>query len=444
MAENRATILADVPPDVVLPILELLSADRNTLRACALVNRSLLSCARAILYRDIILEHAVFTNVQILGRTLTKDPSLRGLTKSLEIRCSLDMPEAGRPITPDLFPFGFLTNLRTLVLRYVDLQKVDDLFAIISALPKLQRLVCEALLQDIQTFRGVPRGTVTSAEQQQTPHPARIHSPESNSLNLKEIVITNGSWDHGELAISLLLCKHGHAADVLQSLDVSFGDSAMAIVWAPVARAASACLRSLSISMANDARTLRHGQREGAEYLAMLPKEYETYHAYIFDNIVHCGALQFLCLKYYTDSHVWDAGPVLNVFLDTLCDVLERKATPFPALEHLELWMVHRIARGHVGVTEQHRARMAAALLNRQKYPRFARLTLRVRVEVWVYHIEHWSARQYSERVRIEVVEEWKRAFSAFGEAPGVVLDVSVLPSPFRGYRGGTLGRLIL
>ncbi len=229
-----------LPLEIIYQIVDILADDPPTLCACALTGTALVACARTNLYKHIApaFSHQSQQGL-LLSRTLSSNPALGTLVQSLKIseRLCREQPL----LTPELLPFHHLAELRVLTLYLVEISGVDGICAILAALPKLERLVCDSLLD---TTHMIPPETTNE-----------ITSPRSKSRlalfpTLKELSVKHGHWRHAELAERLLLHRPSAIAD-LQSLDVSFGCSSEALAWVPVVRTAGARLRSLSMSMAD-------------------------------------------------------------------------------------------------------------------------------------------------------------------------------------------------
>ncbi|KAI0363794.1 hypothetical protein BV20DRAFT_975195, partial [Pilatotrama ljubarskyi] len=377
--------LSQLPLEIIYHIIGLLEDDVSTLQHCALSNKAMLSCARANLYRNIRFIGYAYRQLQLLSRTLQAEHTLGSLVRSLRISGVSPFGDRGIYtdffLTPDVLPFHLLSQLRELNLHGMQFCHIDDLVAIVGALPALERLVCDALIDDMLPL--LPLEQVgqrifqrSNGLEQPWPDPAQLP-------RLKELVIKNGQhrWEHWTLSKRLLMV-HPVALQGLQLIDVSVGCVAEAAAWVPVIRAASLRLHSLSITMAD--RYYRHAE-------PLLPpdilRQYSSDHAYIVDNVAHCSALRFLRLKSRPDLFAPPEAPQPPSFLEPLCEAFEGRPPLFPAFEHLELWMVDREGRT-VSVTDELAARLASSLLDSQRYPHFRRLSVRIRPQSWLADLQ--------------------------------------------------------
>lgn len=234
-----------LPLEIVYQIVDILADDPPTLCACALTGKALMACVQTNLYKHIAptFSHQSQQGA-LLSRTLSSNPVLGTLVQSLKIseRLYREQPL----LTPELLSFHHLSELRVLTLYLVEVSGVDGIYGIIAALPKLERLICDSLLD--ATSYDLPGPTNEATDPRSKSHPAQFPT-------LKELAMKHGHWRHAELA-EHLLSHNPSAVASLESLDVSFGCSGEALAWVPVVRAAGAHLRSLSLSMADQSPRL--------------------------------------------------------------------------------------------------------------------------------------------------------------------------------------------
>ncbi|KAI0350760.1 hypothetical protein OH77DRAFT_1001993 [Trametes cingulata] len=413
-----------LPLEIIYHVIDNMDDDLPTLRQCALTNKALLACARANLYRHITLNGYAYEKAQLLSRTLRAEPTLGSLIRSLRISRLIYPDGIAHDVylTPDLLPFHLLNELREFTLHWMQLQRVDELITIVAALPRLERFVCDTLVDESPAPLPLEYAAMRALEAENV-----LRRPTADPAlfpRLKELVIKHGPWSHLILAQKLLL-THRTVVEGLHLIDISFGGTGEALAWVPVIRAAGPRLQSLSISMTD--RSARH--TEQALPLDLL-EQYKSDHAYVLDNLSHCSTLRSLRLKYHPHAFAsLDASPPPE-FLESLCETFERHPPPFPLLEHLELWMVDRDGLT-VSVTAELIARLARSLLDRRRYAHFSRLSVRIQPQYWVSHLQVWSTRYNEGRAaRQAMVERWRATFAAFERVPGVVLDVDLLHSP--------------
>ncbi|KAI0653078.1 hypothetical protein C8Q70DRAFT_653074 [Cubamyces menziesii] len=408
-----------LPLDVFFHITEELEDDPTALRHIALTNRSLLSCARPSLYSSITLSDTRgLLRAERLSRTIRAEPKLGELIKSLrisELMCQAPYDSGyfyGVPPTPDLLPFHLLPNLITLDLHSLALrqgpQGIDDLVAIVGALPRLETLLCDTLAQNVH------------------------HGPEEPGMHLgppwhpvlREIVVKDGSWSHWTFATQLLR-SHPRSIERLERVTVSFPDrlSADGLAWIPLIRTAGPRLCVVRISITDTSMRVRHG-RAGSSMITELDA-YRNDHTYVMDNLSQCPALQILQLKYHPDPSTSTGTAQSDGPIEALCEVLERPSPPWPRLERLELWLVDQDG-AMVAMSDELCARLSGALIDKTRYAQFNTLVLRVQSQRW--NERNWyTTALSSEPDRLAVVERWKRVFSAIEREPDVVLDVAAL-----------------
>ncbi|KAI0325068.1 hypothetical protein GY45DRAFT_1375041 [Cubamyces sp. BRFM 1775] len=411
-----------VPTETIHDILDLLTDDRATRCSCAATSRAFLSRAREHLYRDIVLEGHAIERVTSLNDALDSNSALAPLVKTLSLSrfaaVTFHHETRGSPVVlvPDLLPFHRLTCLRALILEEIYLHRPDDLVRIVGQLPQLERLVCDKLIvRSVDAFRPPDEMAVT----------ARPQSMPASFPTLKEFVVRHGTWDHAVVAESFMRDYQG-SVESLESVEISFGGTADALPWAPILRAAGVRLRTVVMSMADHSPTHEGAHAASASsHLFALPPEFPNYHTYLLDNLAHCRSLQSILLKHHPHYTSIFALQSLS-FLEALCATLERRPSPFPALEHLELWSIDRDGCT-VSVSPELSARLARSLLDRETYPAFRRLTVRVLSQFWVYDPDLWPRADTGKRVNAlkdGLVRRWREAFNAFEEAPAVTLEV--------------------
>lgn len=244
--------IAALPLDILYMILEhSLADDPATLRACAQAgNWTLTTCAHTILYRRIVLSdfHTHAAQLPLLARTVASNPSLGALVTILLVTDARGVvpwyPYPGQPLlTPALLPFCRLSQLRVLRLHQIRLLGVGGLLATVAVLPKLECLGCNTLWDR----RACRRNTINDdVDVGLTDIPTCIDL----FPRLKELVISGGHWRHAAFARRLLLDYRVGIAD-LEAIVVYFKQATQALRWVPVIRAASATLRTLSVSMSD-------------------------------------------------------------------------------------------------------------------------------------------------------------------------------------------------
>ncbi|KAI0325076.1 hypothetical protein GY45DRAFT_292089 [Cubamyces sp. BRFM 1775] len=406
-----------LPLDVFYHIIEELEGDLTTLRQIALTNRSLLSCARLSLYHSITVSNVGLRRADLLSRTLRAAPELGALVKSLKISrlMRVDPYDSGYtygvPLTPELLPFHLLPSLNTLYLHSLALrqgsQGIDDLIAIVGSLPRLETLLCDILMQDRQDL-------------ELDVHPRPPHFPV-----LRELVFIDGDWSHWTFATQLLL-SYPRSLDQLERVTISFPSrsSADSLSWIPLIRAAGPHVRVVNIPITDTSMRVRYGTAELSRIAEL--DAYRNDHTYVMDSLSHCPALQTLKLDYHSDRNTPTGTAQSDGPIEALCEVLERPSPPWPCLQHLELWLVDQDG-AMVAMSDTLCARLASAVTDKARYPRFTTLVLRIKTQCWNERADVWyTSSLSSESDRAAVVERWKRAFNAVGRAPGVVLDVAV------------------
>ncbi|KAI0325064.1 hypothetical protein GY45DRAFT_1438648 [Cubamyces sp. BRFM 1775] len=426
MAESTPNMT--LPPDVFYHIVEELEDDPSTLRHIALTCRSLLPCARSSLYKSIALCGVAFRRVELLSRTLQANPELGALVKSLRISklmrraTSRVVVRVDVALTPELLPFRLLRNLHTLHLHWLELGRgIDALATIVGCLPRLERLICETLVQAHQEH---------GARLAPLPHNSPAPTSPARFPVLRELVVKHGTWSHSAFAKWLLLSHRG-SIDRLERITISFGSSVDALMWIPLIRTAAPRLRVASISITDTTvrrRDLVHGF-SSATFAAL--DAYPNDHAYVMDNLSYCRGLQSLQLRYHPD-HCLKAGTAPSDGpIKALCDALERHSPPWPSLQRLELWLVDR-GGVMVAMSDELCARLKNVLADKTRYPRFNTLVLRIESQEWTERFSVWHPWSLSSQLdRAAVVERWKLAFGAFEREPsGVTLDAALLHSP--------------
>ncbi|KAI0653071.1 hypothetical protein C8Q70DRAFT_652908 [Cubamyces menziesii] len=411
-----------VPIETIHDILDLLANDKTTLCSCATASQAFLPRVREHLYCNIVLDGHALEKLTSLNDALDSNPALASLVKTLSLSrlavITSHHETRGRPVVlvPDLLPFYRLTFLRSLVLEEMHLHRPDDLVRIAGQLPQLERLVCDKLVvRSVDAFQPPDELSVT----------ARPQGMPSSFPTLKEFVVRHGTWDHAMLAEALLR-DYQQSLQSLENIEISFGGTADALPWAPVLRAAGARLHTVVISMADQSPTHEGVHTTSASsHLFSLPPEFPNYHVYMLDNLAYCRSLRSILLKHH--PHYTSIFSLQSLgFLEALCAVLERRPPPFPALEHLELWSIDRDGCT-VSVSPELSARLARSLLDRDAYPVFGRLTVRVLSQFWVYDPDLWPRADTSQRVNAlkdGLVRRWREAFAAFEQAHEVKLEV--------------------
>ncbi|KAI9064995.1 hypothetical protein FKP32DRAFT_536483 [Trametes sanguinea] len=410
------------PVEIIRQIIDGLEDDTHALLNCALVNPAFLACSRKVLYKNIVLAGIALSKAWLLSRTLTADPTIAALVRALRISDLRLSPtfDAFVPsgenayLTSDLLPFWCLSELRTLQLLSVDCRATSDVVLILRSLPRLERLQCEDL-SDV-----VPSESATFTRAQGP----GLTADEDTLPILKELVVKHGLWKYAELAEELA-GDYPTIISNLRVLDFSFGLTAQAFRWVPIIRAAGPHLQSVSVSVTDRV------SRMNLPTLGILPSfadadAYDNDHAYVLDNIAHCSSLETLCLKYHPPMYgTHDEAPPDEV-ARVLCDVLERKQVPWPAIRRLELWLPDREGQGPF-IPRELCAVLARAILNKERYPRFNELVLRIRHQRWVERVSMWSSSMPLRQDRTEIVGRWKTALSAFEDINSITLDVDLL-----------------
>lgn len=139
----------------------------------------------------------------------------------------------------------------------------------------------------------------------------------------------------------------------------------------------------------------------------------ETTVALLFSLLEPCAAVRFLGIRHTLDLREHTAHGTL---LERLCAFLERGPPLRHTLEHLALSLLERDGE-MVGVSEALGARLASVLGDREVFPAFRRLEVRVEKQVWEGAFGCWVMPVLREReVEAEAAKKWKRVFEAFGE----------------------------
>lgn len=198
--------MSSPPLDILYTIMNTLADDRASLHACVLAgNRALAACAQTILYRDVSLSgvsHEV-ADLHLFSRTLSANPSLGALVKTLRISESLGIDslpclnDEEPLLTPALLPFSRLSELRILTLLNVRVLGVDGFLAVLVMLPKLERLVCDTLVDQI----ALNRGTIYDDAEDTRLY---VPPPRDRFPELIELRVEYGFWCHATFANRLL------------------------------------------------------------------------------------------------------------------------------------------------------------------------------------------------------------------------------------------------
>ncbi|KAL1940925.1 hypothetical protein VTO73DRAFT_7561 [Trametes versicolor] len=426
---NSSTKKVVLPLDILLYILDCVDGDDpSSLYNCALAGHALLPHTRICLYRSITLmgQGRAIANARTLSCTLTDHPALGSLVRSLTISrfTASDADEIDDAvISPRVLPWNLFISLRTLSLEWVQLMNTESLVVVISMLPRLERLVCYMVWDELRSSRlrlDPPSDHPLDSDGMQfIPDPSQFPT-------IREIVVKLGGWSHSVL-VDRLLQDGGRSLLGLQMINVSFEGAAQVLPWISVIHAARTSLSAISVSTGDRAHALTETVPQWAVARA---DQHPSYHAYTLNTIAQCPALRFLHLRFRPDTFLQD--PPSEGFFELLCALFERRPPPFPVFEHLKLKMVDRAGR-LMSITDELCARLAGSLLDRQRYSAFRRLTLRVEPQVWNDHHELWSSRFAAfqlDELRDALVTRWRAAFAAFDRAPGVVLDVDVYRIP--------------
>ncbi|KAI0628337.1 hypothetical protein C8Q77DRAFT_1149883 [Trametes polyzona] len=394
-------------------------ADRvSTLCRCALAGRALLPCARASLYGYITLTGSTVPKARLLSRTLNEDPSLGALMKSLTIVYSEpvanESPSASY-ITSDLLPFQRLSELRELTIASVVLMLPQDLVEIVGMLPRLEQLVCDILF----IGRHAP-----STEANPAPAGA-VLTPFLPVL--RRIKLGCVRWDYAILAHKLL--EDGdRAVRELEAIHALAPGVEGLLAWVPVIRAARAQLHTLTASVAN------LGPQDTSvrvpPWALMLAERHGGGHqAYLLDAIAQCSGLRFLHLHHLPPDSS-ECFHATSDFLSLLNSLLERRPAPLPVLEHLTLTMVHKtIRKGRMtAVSGEPCRRLGENLMDKERYPAFRALTLRIQtpIRVFAWAPSPRSGQTSTNTLKEALLRQWRTTFADFERDPAVVLDVTV------------------
>ncbi|KAH9846322.1 hypothetical protein C2E23DRAFT_853438 [Lenzites betulinus] len=401
-------------PDVLYNIMDVLSDDRPTVYACALSAKAFLPGARANLYRDIKLSRDALQKAKLLSRTLAADPALGSLVRSLHMSRVYSTPETRKIYLalPDVLPFHYFTELRSLSLHLLEIFYFEDIVAVLALLPQLKYLECYMIHWHSNVPAVVHTAPGTGAHAQDAEHPS--------FPSLENIAIKHGTWAANKFAERLLARQQSVSS--LRDIDVSFGRVAdLALAWVPVIRKSGACVQSVSISLTN--RSTHHATKPlSPADRALYPSDY----AYALDNIAHCPSLRTLTLKYFPGRQVEYTSPGI---LEALCDTLARGRTaPWPALEHLIIFMLDREGRA-VAPPPAACTRLAALLSSRARFPRLVALTVQIRLEA-----QNGNRGSHDPQV---VRERWRALFGEYGRADSAAIQLNVqvllMPRPRTG-----------
>ncbi|CDO74926.1 hypothetical protein BN946_scf184706.g5 [Trametes cinnabarina] len=425
--ESMSHSVVALPLEIIQQVVDCLADDLYTLRQCAVVNGPFPECARATLYRHITFKGEAMGELRLLSRTLSIDPRMGALVKTLEISDLAHTPRshAGSPnihLVRESLPFHMLSQLHTLRLYAMRYRGADELLSILVSLPRL-RLHCENV-SDWYAFRSLL--ALPSPENlPRQPLPLGTLLPV-----LRTLVIKDGSWGHDKLA-ERLVNDYRETVRELRNIELSFGGSAEAIFWVPVIRAAGPSLRSISMSLADRSTPMTRARNSTSEVQSEAGR-YPNDHAFVMDVLATCRSLQFLRLKYeLPDCMTGETATPSDDFIRVLCAALCRRQpeVPWPAIEQLELWLPDR--GQEVFLTPELGVLLARALLDKARYPRFKRLSVRIRIQFWSSYMTRWSRRSLSDSdpddSEEEVVRRWKANLSEFENEDGVSLDVDVL-----------------
>ncbi|KAJ8469020.1 hypothetical protein ONZ51_g9265 [Trametes cubensis] len=428
-----------LPPEVVDRILALIRpmCDNKVLAAatlycCALAGRELLCPAREHLYKEIHLTEIPSSSAGLLCRTLHGDPQLgkaiRTLTmntdflftRSYAAASGADDPSrssAGDTSNSDVdlsmrttLPFHLMPELHTLILHRGEWSINTDSFIwdVISCLPSLEHLDCYE----------VPFIRWHSARSSPTPG-ALVND---DLPKLKTLCIRTAFEESSHSFSDRLLQWLRPSISTLQSLRVIWPIAML--MWAPVVSVASANLRSLTVGTAD---CVDHQ----LEAFRRLYPDASDWHTYVLDTVAQCPLLESLCVNYARDPY--DPRNHAPMLLGALCDLLSRNPLSIPELAHLELILAARDhdgdPRGAMPFEPALRARFSQCLLDRSKYPRFRSLAFSVWLEHWTGH--SWRSGMNRDHANPASNQEtlaktWRAAFSAFDDAPDVVLDLIV------------------
>ncbi|KAI0773034.1 hypothetical protein BD413DRAFT_310533 [Trametes elegans] len=440
--------IQSLPVEILCKIMTLI--DRSALYNCALSARVFLPPARDSLYRNISLElDPVPEASDLLSRTLLADPALGALVTTLELSSTrheeypflISIAEPVPLLRAGLLPFPLLTGLRTLTLRCFAMYacRAHDLLAILGMLPQLVRLECSSFPHWAYDARMCPA-------------PLRLGPPGSTREpmahqplpRIQELVLHNVTSAHAELVRGFMASAQD-ALGRLSTLDISRHEF-FALAWLPVIHAAASSLHFLGLPIPD--YDSEHPQRDTLFVTRSTIERYGTYtlkcnatcsaassttnhvrglaragnlHSYVLHNIPDCGALRHLRLEHCPDQ-VFRALHPAHLLLG-ICELFERRPVPFPALNHLELWLVDR-TRLVEPVPTDVISRLADVLLDRTKYPRFRAITVRVQLQIWVEYFDARVVQAEGEDLARQVSARWRALFGAFDDVPGVVLDV--------------------
>lgn len=247
-----------LPLDILLYILDYVDGDDpSTLYNCALTGHALLPHTRICLYRSITLmgQGRAIANARKLSRTLTNYPALGSLVRSLTISrfTASDADELDDAvISPRVLPWHLFISLRTLSLEWVQLMNTGSLVVVVSMLPRLERLVCYMVWDELRSSRlrlDPPSDHPLDSDSMQfIPDPSQFPT-------IQEIVIKLGGWSHSVL-VDRLLQDGGRILLGLQMINVSFEGAAQILAWISVIHAARTSLRAISVSTGDRAHAL--------------------------------------------------------------------------------------------------------------------------------------------------------------------------------------------
>ncbi|KAJ8469021.1 hypothetical protein ONZ51_g9264 [Trametes cubensis] len=380
---------------------------------CALAGRELLYPARGLLYKEIDLTRIPSSSAGLLSRTLHADPELGKAIKTLHMNTDLLFKLSrlfgGSDYDLDIpaFPFHLMPELHTLMLCggfwLIDLSSFA--WNVISCFPKLEYLDCDRI-----SFAWAKCATSP---------PSDIALPKLKTLCFRP---ADGEYPcpFAELLQKWLrpCIVNLHTLTVVWTVDI--------LTWLLAVSAASANLRSLTVSTTDWVDRPAFEEALGSR---------ANCHAYVFDIVAQCASLQFLCINFkHEPSDTYNDAPAL---LEALCDLLSRNHAPLPQLTHLELKLAARDYNGDplraMPFEPALRARFSECLLDRDSYPQFRSLAFCLWLEYWMDRNpwdRRWEFRFSDPATSSEketLVKTWRTAFTAFDDAPRLLLDVHVL-----------------